>query len=142
MPSVLAFVLTLHLTGIVFWVGSLMARVLMLGRLAAPGSADARPVVAVLHRRLHLMVEVPAFIVLLIAGLALLHLTRSSLTASWLLTKLVLVAVLVALDGLVSVQIKRAAAGKRIPASQPVLYALAVVVGTALIMYLVLTKGA
>ena len=142
MSSVLAFVLTLHLTGIVFWVGSLMARVLMLGRLAAPGSADARPVVAVLHRRLHLMVEVPAFVILFIAGLALLHLTRSSLTASWLLTKLVLVAVLVALDGLVSVQIKRAVAGKRIPAPQPVLYALAVAVGTALIMYLVLTKGA
>src|SRR3990172_4785818 len=117
MSSVLAFVLTLHLTGIVFWVGSLMARIFLLGRLAAPGSADARPVVAVLHRRLHLMVEVPAFIVLLIAGLALLHLTRSSLAASWLLTKIVLVAVLVALDGLVSVQIKRAAAGKRVPPS-------------------------
>ncbi len=142
MSSVLAFVLTLHLTGIVFWVGSLMARVFLLGRLAAPGSADARPVVAVLHRRLHLMVEVPAFIVLLIAGLALLHLTRSSLTASWLLVKLLLVAILLALDGLVSVQIKRAAAGKRVPASQPVLYGLAVAVGTALIMYLVLTKGA
>ena len=142
MPSVLAFVLTLHLTGIVFWVGSLMARVFLLGRIAAPGSADARPVVAALHRRLHLMVEVPAFIVLLIAGLALLHLTRSSLTAPWLLVKLLLVAVLLALDGLVSVQIKRAAAGRRVPASQPVLYALAVVVGTALIMYLVLTKGA
>lgn len=142
MPSVLAFVLTLHLTGIVFWVGSLMARVFLLGRLAAPGSAEARPVVAGLHRRLHLMVEVPAFIVLLIAGLALLHLTRAPLTAPWLLTKLVLVAVLVALDGLVSVQIKRAAAGKRVAASQPVLYGVSVVVGTALIMYLVLTKGA
>ncbi|HEV8661625.1 MAG TPA: CopD family protein [Candidatus Methylomirabilis sp.] len=142
MPKGLAFVLTLHLTGIVFWVGSLMARVLMLGRLAAPGSADARPVVAVLHRRLHLMVEVPAFSLLLIAGLALLHLTRTSLTAPWLLIKLLFVAILLGLDGLVSVQIKRAVAGKRIPASQPVLYAIAVVVGTALIMYLVLTKGA
>ena len=142
MPSVLAFVLTLHLTGIVFWVGSLMARIFLLGRLAAPGSADARPVVAVLHRRLHLMVEVPAFLMLLIAGLALLHLTGTPLTAPWLLVKLFLVALLLALDGLVSVQIKRAAAGKRVPASQPVLYALAVVVGTALIMYLVLTKGA
>jgi uncharacterized membrane protein len=142
MPKGLAFVLTLHLTGIVFWVGSLMARVLMLGRLAAPGSADARPVVAVLHRRLHLMVEVPAFSLLLIAGLALLHLTRTSLTAPWLLIKLLFVAILLGLDGLVSVQIKRAVAGKRISASQPVLYAVAVVVGTALIMYLVLTKGA
>lgn len=142
MPKALAFVLTLHLTGIVFWVGSLMARVLMLGRLTAPGSADARPVVAVLHRRLHLMVEVPAFSLLLIAGLALLHLTRTSLTAPWLLIKLLFVAILLALDGLVSVQIKRAVAGKRIPASQPVLYAVAVVVGTAFIMYLVLTKGA
>lgn len=142
MPTILAAVLTLHLTGIVFWVGSLMARVLLLGRLAAPGSAEARPVVAGLHRRLHLMVEVPAFIVLLIAGLTLLHLTRSSLTAPWLLVKLLLVALLLALDGLVSIQIKRAVAGKRIAASQPVLYALGVVVGTALIMYLVLTKGA
>ncbi len=142
MSSVLAFVLTLHLTGIVFWVGSLMARVLMLGRLAAPGSADARPVVAVLHRRLHLMVEVPAFVILFIAGLALLHLTRTPLTATWLLVKLLLVVALVALDGLVSVQIKRAVAGKRIPAPQPVLYGVAVVVGTGLIMYLVLTKGA
>ena len=142
MPSFLAGVLTLHLTGIVFWVGSLMARVFLLGRLASPGSAEARSLVAGLHRRLHLMVEVPAFIVLLIAGLALLHLTRSSLTASWLLTKLVLVAVLVALDGLVSVQIKRAATGKRVPASQPVLYGVSVVVGTVLIIYLVLTKGA
>jgi hypothetical protein len=52
------------------------------------------------------------------------------------------VAILLGLDGLVSVQIKRAVAGKRISASQPVLYAIAVVVGTALIMYLVLTKGA
>ncbi|MEK7338054.1 MAG: CopD family protein [candidate division NC10 bacterium] len=142
MPSLLAAVLTLHLTGIVFWVGSLMARVFLLGRLASPGSAEARPVVAGLHRRLHLMVEVPAFIVLLIAGLALLHLPRSSLTAPWLLAKLALVAVLLALDGLVSVQIKRAAAGKRVAASQPVLYGVSVVVGTALIMYLVLTKGA
>lgn len=142
MPKGLAFVLTLHLTGIIFWVGSLMARVLMLGRLAAPGSADARPVVAVLHRRLHLMVEVPAFSLLLIAGLALLHLTGTSLTAPWLLMKLLFVAILLALDGLVSVQIKRAVAGKRIPASQPVLYGLSVVAGTALIIYLVLTKGA
>ena len=142
MSKGLAFVLTLHLTGIVFWVGSLMARVLMLGRLAAPGSADARPVVAILHRRLHLMVEVPAFSLLLIAGLALLHLTRTSLTAPWLLIKLLFVAILLGLDGLVSVQIKRAVAGKRISASQPVLYAIAVVAGTALIMYLVLTKGA
>ncbi|MGH7378053.1 MAG: CopD family protein, partial [Candidatus Methylomirabilales bacterium] len=62
--------------------------------------------------------------------------------ASWLLTKLVLVAVLVALDGLVSVQIKRAATGKRVPASQPVLYGVSVLVGTVLIIYLVLTKGA
>ncbi len=142
MPTILAAVLTLHLTGVVFWVGSLMARVLLLGRLAAPGSAEARPVVAGLHRRLHLMVEVPAFLMLLIAGLALLHLTGTPLTAPWLLVKLLLVAILLALDGLVSVQIKRAAAGKRVAASQPVLYALGVVVGTALIMYLVLTKGA
>lgn len=142
MATAVAAVLTLHLTGIVFWLGSLMARVLLLGRLAAPGSADARPVVAVLHRRLHLMVEVPAFSLLLIAGLALLHLTRTSLTAPWLLIKLALVAILLALDGLVSVQIKRAVTGKRIPASQPVLYGLSVVAGTALIIYLVLTKGA
>lgn len=142
MPKGLAFVLTLHLTGIVFWVGSLMARVLMLGRLTAPGSADARPVVAVLHRRLHLMVEVPAFSLLLITGLALLHLTRTSLTAPWLLMKLLFVAILLALDGLVSVQIKRAVVGKRIPASQAVLYGISVVAGTALIIYLVLTKGA
>lgn len=141
MPKGLAFVLTLHMTGIVFWVGSLMARVLMLGRLAAPGSADARPVVALLHRRLHLFVEAPAFVVLFIAGLALLHLTRAPLTATWLLVKLLLVVALLGLGGLVSVQIKRAVGGKRIPASQPVLYAVAVVVGTALIMYLVLTKG-
>lgn len=141
MPKGLAFVLTLHLTGIVFWVGSLMARVLMLGRLAAPGSADARPVVALLHRRLHLFVEVPAFSVLFIAGLALLHLTRAPLSATWLLVKLLLVVALLGLDGLVSVQIKRAVGGKRIPASQPVLYAIGVVVGTVLIMYLVLTKG-
>jgi uncharacterized membrane protein len=119
-----------------------MARVLLLARLASPGSADARPVVAGLSRRLHLIVEVPAFMLLLIAGLALLHATRTSLTAPWLLVKLALVAVLLALDILVSVQIKRAVAGKRIPASQPVLYGLAVAAGTALIMYLVLTKGA
>ncbi|MGH7408321.1 MAG: CopD family protein [Candidatus Methylomirabilales bacterium] len=142
MPSVLAAVLTLHLTGIVFWVGSLMARVLLLGRLASPGSGEARPVVVGLHRRLHLMVEVPAFIVLLVAGLALLHMTRTPLTATWFLVKLVLVALLLALDVLVSVQIKRGAAGKRIAASQPVLYGVSVAVGTALIIYLVLTKGA
>ncbi|MBI3002621.1 MAG: CopD family protein [candidate division NC10 bacterium] len=142
MPKGLAFVLTLHMTAIVFWLGSLMARVLMLGRLAAPGSADARPVVGLLHRRLHLFVEVPAFSVLFIAGLALLHLTRAPLTATWLLVKLLPVVALSGLDGLVSVQIKRAVGGKRIPASQPVLYAIGVVVGTALIMYLVLTKGA
>jgi len=142
MPKVLAFVLTLHLTGIVFWVGSLMARVLLLGRLAAPGSADARPVVATLHRRLHLMVEVPAFLLLFFAGLALLHLTRAPLTASWLLVKLLLVLVLLGMDGVVSVQIKRAVAGKRIPTLQPVLYGVSVVVGTVLIIYLVLTKGA
>ena len=142
MPTVVAAVLTLHLTGIVFWVGSLMARVLLLGRLASPGSGEARPVVAGLHRRLHLMVEVPAFILLLITGLALLHLTRTPLNAPWLLVKLVLVALLLALDGLVSVQIRRAAAGKRVAASQPVLYGVSVAVGTALIIYLALTKGA
>ena len=85
MPTFLAVLLTLHLTGIVFWVGSLMARVLLLARLASPGSADARPVVAGLSRRLHLTVEVPAFLLLLIAGLALLHATRTPLTAPWLL---------------------------------------------------------
>ena len=142
MPTFLAVLLTLHLTGIVFWVGSLMARVLLLARLASPGSADARPVVAGLSRRLHLIAEVPAFILLLIAGLALLHATRTSLTAPWLLVKLALVAVLLALDILVSVQIRRGAAGRRIAASQPVLYGLAVAAVTALIIYLVLTKGA
>jgi len=142
MSSGLAALLTIHLTGVVFWVGSLMARVVLLGRLASPGSADARPVVATLHRRLHLAVEMPAFLLLLIAGLTLVHVTRTPLTALWLLAKFVLVAILLVLDGLVSVQIRRAAAGKRVAASQPVFYGLSVVAGTALILYLVLAKGA
>lgn len=98
--------ITFHLVGIIFWLGGLGARLILLAS-AEPGTNEGwRSQLCRLQRKIHLMMETPAFVVALIAGLYLTHATKVTPTQPWFRAKIALILGVIAIDLLTSRQFK------------------------------------
>ena len=93
---------TLHLLGVIFWVGGMGARMLLLGSLQAGTNEALRTQLYEAQRRVHLKMEVPAFLVALLAGLFLVHATRVTFHQAWFSVKMLLLLGVILVDLFVS----------------------------------------
>ena len=98
--------ITLHLAGIIFWLGGLGARLLLLNAAKSGVNEGERSQLYQLQRTIHLMMEAPAFVVALMAGLFLTHATRITFHQSWFRAKIALVLGLIVVGLLASRQFK------------------------------------
>ncbi len=93
---------TLHLLGVVFWVGGMGARLLLLDSVTPGTGALARGQLYEAQRRVHLRMEVPAFLLTLLAGLFLTYAAGVTFRQAWFSAKMVLLAGVILVDLLAS----------------------------------------
>lgn len=134
----LQLAITFHLVGIIFWFGGLGARLILLNAAKSGTSEGGRSQLYQLQRSIHLMMETPAFVVALIAGLFLTHATKVTFTQPWFRAKIALVVGAIVVGLLTSRQFKAFNATGR--AGQAVLLFASLVVFTLLTLVAVLTK--
>ena len=93
-----AWTLIFHLTGLVFWLGSLLVVTHVLALHTQETSADARAALARLEMKLFKGLAHPGAALMVISGSVLLAEEPNFLRAHWLHLKILLVLVLIALD--------------------------------------------
>ncbi|MFB3923457.1 MAG: CopD family protein [Terriglobia bacterium] len=93
-----AWTLVFHIIGLVFWVGSLLATTHVLAVHTEETSPEARAALGRLEMKLLKGLAHPGAAIMVISGIVLLTQDPFALRATWLYLKLILVAVLVALD--------------------------------------------
>ena len=98
--------LTLHLVGVIFWVGGMGARLILLGSVRSGTDEGVRGQVYEAQRRIHLRLEVPAFLLALLAGLFLVHAGRVNFHQAWFSVKMLLLLGVILVDVLASRQFK------------------------------------
>lgn len=105
MPGI-GIALTLHLLGVIFWVGGMGARLILLSSVK-PGTGEAvRSQLYRLQRGIHLRMEVPAFLLALLPGLFLVHAAGVTFHQAWFWVKMLLLPGLILVDLLASRQFK------------------------------------
>jgi uncharacterized membrane protein len=130
--------ITFHLVGIIFWIGGLGARLILLNAGKSGTDEGARSQLYQLQRTIHLMMETPAFVVALIAGLYLTHATKVTFSQPWFSAKIALVLGLIVIGLLASRQFKAFNASGRV--GQAVTLVASLVGFTLLTLVAVLTK--
>jgi uncharacterized membrane protein len=98
--------LTLHLVGVIFWVGGMGARLILLGSVRSGTDEGVRGQVYEAQRGIHLRLEVPAFLLALLAGLFLVHAGRVNFHQAWFSVKMLLLLGVILVDVLASRQFK------------------------------------
>lgn len=98
--------ITLHLVGIIFWIGGLGARLILLNAVKSDVNEGVRSQLYQIQRGIHLRMETPAFVVALMAGLFLIHATKVTFHQSWFSAKIALILGIIVLDLLASRQFK------------------------------------
>jgi uncharacterized membrane protein len=93
---------TLHLLGVVFWVGGMGARLLLLGSVTAETPESVRGQLYEAQRRVHLRMEVPAFLIALLAGLFLMYAAGVTFRQTWFSMKVLLLVGVIFVDLLAS----------------------------------------
>ena len=94
----LAWTLVFHIVGLVFWLGSLLVVTQILAVHAEETTPEARAALSRLESRLLRGLTHPGAAIMVVTGIILISLHRGVLHEPWLVAKLVMVAVLVALD--------------------------------------------
>lgn len=107
-----AWMLVVHLVGLVIWVGSLLAVTHVLAVHTGESSAEARAALARLETKLLKGLAHPGAAIMTISGIALLVLLPYALKEKWMYLKFVLILVLIALDLRVTFRAKAFQAGK------------------------------
>jgi putative membrane protein len=109
----LPWLIVLHVTGAVLWLGGLAAAAFVLAQHTQASAADARAALAALEKKFLRALADPGAGVAILAGIALVW-TNSSyyLNARWMQGKLALVLLLIGLHGVIGVRAKQHAAGK------------------------------
>lgn len=102
---------TLHLVGTIFWVGGMGARLLLLGSISPSTDDGVRSQLYEAQRRVHLRMEVPAFLLALLAGLFLVHAAGVTFHQAWFSVKMLLLLGVILVDLLASRQFKAVKAG-------------------------------
>jgi uncharacterized membrane protein len=134
----LQLAITFHLAGIIFWLGGLAARLILLNSANSGANEEGRSQLYQLQQKIHLMMEAPAFVVALMAGLFLVHATKVTLSQPWFRVKIVLVLGLIVVSLVASRQFKAFNATGR--AGQAMGLFAGLVVFTLLALVAVLTK--
>lgn len=101
-----AIALTLHLLGIIFWVGGMGARLILLGSVKPGTDEGVRSQLYQVQRGIHLRMEVPAFLLALLAGLFLVNAARITFHEAWFSVKMLLLPGVILVDLLASRQFK------------------------------------
>jgi uncharacterized membrane protein len=102
----LQIAITLHLVGIIFWIGGLGARLVLLHSVKSGADEGARSQFYQLQRGLHLMMEIPGSVITLLAGGFLIHAAQVNFHLPWFRAKIALVLGLIVVELLASRQIK------------------------------------
>ncbi|MBI3781332.1 MAG: CopD family protein [candidate division NC10 bacterium] len=97
---------TVHLVGVIFWVGGMGARLILLGSRTSGTDESARSQLYEAQRRIHLRLELPAFLLALLAGLFLVHASGVTFHQAWFSVKMLLLLGVILLDPLASRQFK------------------------------------
>ena len=97
---------TLHLLGVIFWIGGMGARLLLLGFTTSGMNEAVRNQLYEAQRRIHLRMELPAFLLALLAGLFLVFAAGVTFHQTWFSVKMLLLLGVILLDPLVSRQFK------------------------------------
>jgi Predicted membrane protein len=95
---VIKIVLTLHIFGIIFWIGGLGIRLFLLGSVDTGTSEVVRQQFFATQQRIFRQIEVPAFIIALIAGIFLVYSGMNYYQRPWFLVKMLFVAGAIILD--------------------------------------------
>ncbi len=130
--------ITLHLVGIIFWIGGLGARLILLNSVRSDANEDVRSQLYQVQRGIHLMMETPGLVVALMAGLFLIHATKVTFHQSWFMAKIALVLGVIVVGLLASRQLKAFNASGRVGQALGLFAVL--VVFTLLILVAVATK--
>jgi len=101
----------LHLLGVIFWVGGMGARLLLLGSVRSGTDELMRSRLFDAQRRIHLRMEVPAFLLALLPGLYLVHAARVTFHQAWFSVKMLLLLGVILVDILASRRFKAVSRG-------------------------------
>jgi len=97
-------VLTIHIFAIIFWIGGLGVRIFLLGSVKAGTEQVVRSQLYATQRRLYKQIEIPAFIIALIAGLFLVYTGVNYYQRAWFLVKMLFVVGAIIVDMVASRQ--------------------------------------
>ena len=134
----LQIAITLHLVGIIFWIGGLGARLVLLSSVKSGASEEARSQFHQLQRGIHLMMETPGSVITLLAGGFLIHAAQVNFHLPWFRAKIALVLGVIVVELLASRQIKAFKMSGRV--GQAVALFASLVVFTLLALVAVTTK--
>ena len=137
MPG-LQIAITLHLVGIIFWIGGMAARLILLNSAKSGASESVRSQFRQLQQGIHRMMEIPGSVITLLAGGFLIHAAQVNFHLPWFRAKIALVLGLIMVELLASRQIKAFNASGR--AGQAMGLFAGLVVFTLLILIAVVTK--
>lgn len=127
-----------HLVGIIFWIGGMAARLILLNSAGSGASESARSQFRQLQQGIHRMMEIPGSVMTLLAGGFLIHAAQVNFHLPWFRAKIALVLGLIVVELLASRQIKAFNVTGR--AGQAMGLFAGLVVFTLLILIAVVTK--
>ncbi|MGH7410627.1 MAG: hypothetical protein ACREJ6_06155 [Candidatus Methylomirabilis sp.] len=104
---------TLHLLGVIFWIGGMGGRLVLLGSVRSGTDEAVRNQLYEAQRRVHLRREVPAFLLALLAGLVPVYAAGITFHHAWFSVKMLLLLGVVVVDVLASRQFKAVKIGGR-----------------------------
>ena len=105
MPGFLIAVI-FHLAGIIFWIGGMAARLILLNFAPSGAKEGARSQLYQVQRSIHFMMEIPGFVMTLLAGGYLIHPAQVNFSMPWFRAKMALVVGLIVVELLAARQIK------------------------------------
>lgn len=97
---------TLHLAGIIFWIGGMAARLILLNSAQSGANESVRSQFRQLQQGIHRMMEIPGSVITLLAGGFLIHAAQVNFHLPWFRAKIALVLGLIVVELLASRQIK------------------------------------
>jgi len=112
MNSGVAWTLVFHIVGFVLWIGGLLTATQVMGSRARQSSADVASALSRLELKFFKGVAHPGAAIAVVAGIIALVLQPNQLHQGWLHAKLLLVAILIALDLIAYVRARASEAGR------------------------------